>query len=341
MAKLMKCMNCGSDLSYSPVRKKLVCRMCGSNFPVEGKSGEVERHVYSFDYDCKNLEEQTQYECPACGTKIYAGREKPLGICASCGNTNLEKRTHSVVPPDGLIPFEISKEQAGEIFMKFVKTRKFAPSDLSQMARSQKIIGVYNPVWKFDFEAHVKYSYLGVKRYVDKYDHEQEKYYPERKTKEERYDNILLSGNAQVNDETLSEIGNYDFSKTVPYSSEYVLGFYLTDTNRDIHKVYDSFKDNLKDSYEKEMKKRVCSDFDSVENFVCRTNFEGEAFEYIGVPIWANHYTYKGKNYHCYINGQTGKFFGSSPKSFWKIFGTVCASIGALGALVLILMKLF
>lgn len=339
MAKLMKCVNCGSGLVYNPLKKKLVCGMCGSAFPVENKGGNVERHVYSFDYDCKNWEEQTQYECPACGTKIYAGKEKPLGICASCGNTNLEKRTSSVITPDGLIPFEISKDQAGEIFTKFVKTRKFAPSDLSQMAKSQKLIGVYNPVWKFDFEAHVKYSYVGVKRYVDHHDHEQEKYYPESKVKEERFDNVLLSGNGQVSDDTLAEMGDYDFSKAVPYSSDYVLGFYLTDTSRNIHKVYDEYKDNLKNSYKKEMEKRVRSDFDSVEHFTCRTRFEGESFEYVGVPIWANHYTYKGKDYHCYINGQTGKYAGSSPKSFWKILATVGACLGGVVALVLLLLK--
>lgn len=342
MANLIKCKNCGFELVFSPTKKCLVCGSCGSTFPISLMSGgEVKRRVYSFDYDPnQKREESSQYECPACGSKIFAGREKPLGICASCGNTNLVKRTNSVVVPDGVIPFEITKDQAGEIFKNFIKTRKFAPSDLVELARSRKVIGVYNPVWAFDFETQIRYSYVGVKKHIDQNDHEYSRYYPEEKMKEERFSDVLLSGNKQISDHMLSEIGDYDFSKAVPYSNEFVMGFYLTDTNRDVHLVYDSFKDNIYASNEREFKRRVEKDFDRVDNFVCETFFKDESFHYLGLPIWANHYTYKGKNYHCYINGQTGKFSGSAPKSVWKILGTIGAGVLSVGLLVLLLIKL-
>lgn len=342
MGKITKCENCGAELVFSPERNCLVCKSCGSSFMVKNASGKIARRVYSFNYNPEdNRVDETQYECPSCGSKIMAGREKPLGICASCGNTNLIKKTNSVVVPDGIIPFTISKAKAGEIFQKFVKSRKFAPSDLAQMARSQKLIGVYNPVWKFDFETHIHYSYVGEKKYLDKNDNEYVKYYPEDKTKEERFENVLLSGNKQISDKMLEEIGDYDFSKAIPYSSDYVLGFYLIDTNRDLHVVYDGFKDNIEYQNRKEIENRVRKDYDSLSNFVCHTRFKDEEFGYVGVPIWANHYTYKGKNYHCYINGQTGKFSGSAPKSIWKILGLVGCGVLALGALLLLLFKLF
>ena len=341
MAKISKCKNCGAELVFSPSKKCLVCRSCGSEFPVLTESGQIKRRVYSFDYDQNdNRVDETQYECPACGSKIISGKERPLGICASCGNTNLIKKSESVLIPDGIVPFEISKDKAGEIFQNFVKSRKFAPSDLAQMARSQKLIGVYNPTWRFSFETHIRYSYVGVKKYLDKEDHEYVRYYPEEKCKEERFENVLLSGNRKIDDKVLSEIGDYDFSKAIPYSSDYVLGFYVTDTNRDLHIVYDKYKDEMSYQNQKEVESRVRKNFDSLENFVCKTRFKDEAFNYVGVPIWANHYTYKGKEYHCYINGQTGKYTGSAPKSVWKILGTIGAGILGVGLLVLLLIKL-
>lgn len=341
MAKILKCKNCGAELIYSPLKKCVVCKSCGSRFPVAGNGGAVKRRVYSFDYNPNDSRvEEMQYQCPACGVKIYAGKDRPLNVCASCGNTALVKKSSSVVVPDGIIPFEITKDDAGVIFQKFVKTRKFAPSDLSQMAKSQKLIGVYDPVWKFDFESHIDYSYVGVKKVVDHNDIEHTKYYPEEKHKEERFSNVLLSGNNQISDYMLEKIGDFDFTKAIPYSSEYVLGFYLIDTNRDLHVVYDTYKDNLSYQNKKRMEGVAESNFDFLKNYVCVTSFHDEEFGYIGVPVWANHYTYKGKNYHCYINGQTGSFFGTAPKSGWKILGAVGGVLLGISALVLLLLKL-
>lgn len=340
MAKISKCTNCGAELVFNPARKCLVCRSCGSAFPLNTESGQIKRRVYTFAYDQNdNRVDETQYECPACGSKIISGKERPLGICASCGSPNLVKKKESVLIPDGIIPFEISKDKAGEIFQQFVKSRKFAPSDLAQMAKSQKLIGVYNPTWRFGFEVHVRYSYVGVKKYVDKDCHEYLKYFPEEKNKEERFDDVLLSGNKRIDDGVLEEIGNYDFSKAIPYSSDYVQGFYVTDTNRDLHRVYDKYKDEMTYENQKDFENKARKGFDSLENFVCRTWFKDEAFNYVGVPIWANHYTYKGKEYHCFINGQTGKYTGSAPKSIWKILATIGAGILGVGLLALLLFK--
>ena len=53
--------------------------------------------------------------------------------------------------------------------------------------------------------------------------------------------------------------------------------------------------------------------------------------------MWANHYSYKGREYHCYINGQTGEATGKAPKSFGKIAGTVLGILGGIGLAVLII----
>ena len=98
MGKITKCENCGAELVFSPERNCLVCKSCGSSFMVKNAAGKIARRVYSFNYNPEdNRVDETQYECPSCGSKIMAGREKPLGICASCGNTNLIKKTNSVV----------------------------------------------------------------------------------------------------------------------------------------------------------------------------------------------------------------------------------------------------
>lgn len=337
-----KCVNCGAELVFIPGKAGLHCKNCGSVFPIAKKRGGITRYVYDLSYNPdKNRTEETKYYCPACGSNIMAGRDKPVNICATCGNTSLEEKTRSVIAPDGIIPFEIDKNKAGEIFRKFIRSRKFAPSDLAQMARLQKIIGVYTPVWKFDFEAHTEYSYVGVKKYVDKNYEEQKSHHPVSKIKEERFEGALISANKNIDNETLKEIGDYDFSKAVPYSKEYVQGFYMTDTNNDIHVVYDKFTDDIAARTRAALEKRAGEDYDYIKGFAANTEFNGALFNHIGVPVYANHYVYKGKSYHCYINGQTGKVTGKTPKSFWKIFGLVCGVALGIGIIALLLLKFF
>ena len=50
--------------------------------------------------------------------------------------------------------------------------------------------------------------------------------------------------------------------------------------------------------------------------------------------------TYNGKQYHCYINGQTGKATGKSPKSFWKIFSLIDGIAGSVALVVALICKL-
>ena len=41
--------------------------------------------------------------------------------------------------------------------------------------------------------------------------------------------------------------------------------------------------------------------------------------EYMLMPVWKYLYTYRGKEYNCYINGQTGKVIGEAPFSKGKL----------------------
>ena len=340
MANISKCENCGADLTFVPGKGTLYCKSCGSNFHVQSNLGKVKRHKYSSDYVQEKSEQgQTQYHCPACGSNIFAGREKQVSICASCGNTNLEKKSSSVYVPDGIVPFEINKERAGEIFLKYVKSRKFAPSDLSQMAKSHKIIGLYAPVWKFDFQALTRYRYIGIKKYLDNDKIEREKEYELDKEKVQNYDNLLLSGNAKLSNEVLNELGEYDFSKAVPYTSEYVLGFYMSDTNKSVHDEFEQKTSDISNQIKNSIENRIRDDYDRIDGFRCKTFFKDPFFNYLAIPVWINHYKYKNKDYHCYINGQTGKTTGTYPKSFWKIFSLVCAVALGIGAIALIISK--
>jgi hypothetical protein len=68
----------------------------------------------------------------------------------------------------------------------------------------------------------------------------------------------------------------------------------------------------------------------------CATFSEIE-FKKLLFPVWIGSYRYKNKNYHVYINGQTGVVFGKSPISVLKIGILALAAAAVIAALILFL----
>lgn len=340
MAKNNRCTNCVGELSYKVGLDMLECERCGSRFPVSLKSNENIKRKYDAGYSpVLNKEEQVDYKCSTCGTSIVSGRESEITRCSSCGNTTLVREKSTIVKPDGIIPFEISRDRAAQIFRSWVGGRKFAPNDLKNMAKLEKISGIYTPIWVFNYSWIFNYSTLGVKKHLDSYDNEIRREYFIKKSISDRSENEVYSANSRMDREMGCQFEDYNFSKIRPYSTEYLLGYTGINTNVDIHNVYKLLKDNVQKENDKRIQDKLNEEYDYFEDFASVVKLKDVYFSHVYVPVWANHYTYKGKEYHCYINGQTGSAMGKAPKSFAKIAGTVFGVLAGIGAAVLLILK--
>lgn len=338
MSKFSRCHNCTGELVFKPQTGMLVCQRCNSTFAV---NEDIKRPVirqYTPTYVPEvNKDLKTDYICTACGAKIVTGKEGEVKRCSSCGNTALKKEESPTYIPDGIIPFSISKQQAGEIFRKWVGSRKFAPSDLKQMARLDKLSGLYTPVWNFSFVSSLRYSCTGIKKRIDSNGDEEIREIDVRKNKDTKHADVLLSASSKISNVFIEGMGDYDFSKTRPYSTDYLLGFVGLETDKDIHASYNDVTEEISRKNLSKTKKNLDDEYDEVQGLMCQTRFRDVTFNYLYVPVFANHYTYKGKQYHCYINGQTGKASGNAPKSIAKIGGLILLGLGILAGIGLLI----
>ncbi len=336
-----KCKNCGGEEIYNPDTGMLNCERCGSSFLVKENNKTPVRRMYDPSLVIEeNKDIKVVYKCSTCGTQSIVGLDKEVKRCSSCGNTTLTQIRSNLKSPDGIIPFEISRNKAAEIFRKWVGSRKFAPSDLRQMARLKKISGIYTPVFNFDYISLCKYSVTAIKKNVDSDGNETRKEYQIQKTKEDRYEDVLRTASSRISDNFILGLGEYNYNKLRPYSTDYLLGFAGIDTDLDIHKIYRDMYEEISEENKSKIENRLKDDYDYLNNFNCITRFKDVSFNYSYLPIWANHYTYKGKEYHCYINGQTGKATGSAPKSILKIGGLVLGILAGIGLGILIIASL-
>ena len=334
-----KCENCGGNFSFNPNSGLMECEHCGSikqikNHEKLASKRLVQRYSESYMLTPTQSENQT-YLCSTCGATVTFEEGDIKKRCPSCGDLSLSMQQRQVFVPDAIVPFSVSRDKAINIFRQWISTRKFAPSDLKQMAKLGKISGLYVPTWNFNFRLLMEYN-ADCTRTEEHGEHFHTRHFYASNTEDKSYTNVLLSGNTRLSNETLDELEPFDVSRMRPYTSEYIMGFSGLDTDMDIHKSFDDVVYEKKTKVESKIRADLKHKYETIEKLDTFAEVKNPTFAYTYVPIWANHYTYNGKQYHCYINGQTGKATGKAPKSFWKVFSLVAGIVAAV-ALVAIL----
>ena len=127
-----KCPNCGGGLVFDPKTQKFKCEYCLSAFTEETLKEMEEAARKSEEAskpggmpEAEKIESQKQaeskmvlYTCPSCGAEIVAQETTASTYCCYCHNpVVLSGSLDGKYRPDGLIPFEIDKKKAKEIFM--------------------------------------------------------------------------------------------------------------------------------------------------------------------------------------------------------------------------------
>ena len=329
MSKTYKCEGCGGLLSFDPETQSLKCEYCKSIFHFTGETRlGVLKQPYSGALTYKQEEDSKHiYECANCHTKMANNQDVPITRCVSCGSKDLAEVQGTGVHPMAVIPFKISRKKAAECFADWLSTRKFAPNDLKKMAKLQKMSGFYAPVYSFDLTAVTEYSAEGITKWKDKdgKEHSSSKYVSG--TESEDYVDYIVSASNSIDSDIYAEFDGYKTASAVGYSSEYLLGFTGVNTDFDVHKGYRVLNQRISKHEEERINRMLSRRFDDVDHLRTNTTIRNVLNCYYYAPIWANHYKYKNKDYHCYVNGQTGKVCGKSPKSVWKILGLVLGII--------------
>ena len=68
--------------------------------------------------------------------------------------------------------------------------------------------------------------------------------------------------------------------------------------------------------------------YDKVAYLNVATRHDKVTYKYVMLPVYVGNFNYAKKSYNFFINGNTGKVWGKTPKSFWKILLTVVIPIG-------------
>ena len=143
-----KCPNCGGEVTFDPTEQNFRCDYCISHFTSKELQAASQHDTIEINEEEQKAEqrEAVVYSCPSCGAQIITDETTAATFCYYCHNpVILSGKLEGKFLPDKVVPFEISKEEAINVFLSWVKSKRFVPKDFFSKEQIEKIVGIYFP----------------------------------------------------------------------------------------------------------------------------------------------------------------------------------------------------
>lgn len=322
-----KCPNCGGGLIFDPATQNYRCEYCLSKFTQE----ELDRTAVKEESRPEPESAAAQpedpggavlYRCPNCGAEIVTDETTSASICYYCHNpVVLEGKLKGGYHPDYVIPFAVSKEQASQIFMQWVRRKGYLPRGFHSKKRLDSITGVYFPYWLYNCQADGTVEGTGIKtktcmngnlRYT-----ETEKYHINRFGRM-AVSKVTRNALKKANKKLVEGVLPFDMSNLRPFTSGYLSGFLAENRDMENKEFEEEVRYEVRQMTEEELRQDIWG-YSAVSLQRAQVRLEDEKWEYALLPVWIMTYSSGGNIYHFACNGQSGKVCGELPVNRFKI----------------------
>jgi DNA-directed RNA polymerase subunit RPC12/RpoP len=324
-----KCPNCGATVVYDPETLAMSCPFCGYSRQLpkpEDNGQDVEELDFSSAKNRESLDwgkAKKSLVCKNCGAETIMDEADTAQCCPYCGSTQVMPvdNDEDVVAPGGVVPFEITKEKAAQLFKGWMKGKLFAPNEAKKSCEAKNFSGIYLPYWTYDSQTTSPYEIrLGFDK-KDKDGNVTTTYRTYRGIYERFIDDETVYASKKTTNRFIKEASKFDFSKLRKYSPEFIAGFLAERYTVGLDEGWETAKDQIRKKLKSEIgqmekKKRRA---DSISKVDFATSYANVTFKYVLAPIWIANFKFKDKVYNLVVNGQTGKISGKSPISPIKV----------------------
>jgi hypothetical protein len=222
-------------------------------------------------------------ECLGCGAVFILAPATLSQSCPYCATayTVEGEASQALIPPTGLLPFEISQTEAQTHLQTWFRSK-----GLSTSREIHSPLGIYLPLWTFDLGGSLSWSIPGL-------------IFSQSRDQTVFFDDFLVPAIHKILKQLVEKRDDFDLGKLVPYSTDYLANWpaetydvALSDAALKARwKAIDSFRRTHRVS----------------ENVHLRTSgLRIETFKLILVPMWIAHFSHRGVRHRIIINGQRG-----------------------------------
>ena len=340
-----KCPNCGGGLIFDPDSQKFACEYCLSQFSKE----ELEQIVPNEGEEQTDPNQQARtsngqpdspgiqanvsgntsapilYMCPSCGAEIVTDETTAATFCFYCHNpVVLKGRLDGAYEPDYVLPFAIEKEKAKEIFLTWLKNKRFVPTDFYSPEQIEKMTGVYFPYWLYscqvDGQMEAEATKLrvwesGTVRYT-----ETQKYDVSRKG-QMKINHVTRNALKKADKQLVEGVMPFELQQIKPFSMAFLSGFLAEKRDMEQGEFKEEIETEVQEFARNSLRGSI-GPYNQVNVRIQRAEIRNPMWNYALLPVWT--LTYKGKKdgtiYYFACNGQTGKLCGKLPIDSGKLW---------------------
>ncbi len=345
MVKNFKCPGCGASMVFKEGTSEMTCPYCGRNVSIKEAEQEEKEQRTSPDSadpggagqdenDSMGQEEGLRtYHCPNCGAEIMTDENTAATFCSFCGSpTLIEERLSGVLRPKYLIPFQIDREKAKEMFRKWTRRGVFTPRGFSSSSALDKVTGMYVPYWLYDYDARVNLDAAATRVHVSVKGDTEYTYtdhYQVYRDVSAAYDKVPEDASIQMPDDVMERLEPFHYDQLTPFEMPYLTGFLAEKYNDDKEKMRQRAEGRIREYAVRETMNTI-EGYAAVNVVRQDVKLTQRNQDYAMLPVWIMHYQYRNKPYMLMINGQTGKAIGKLPLDYMRVgvgYGIAAAAI--------------
>lgn len=315
--KEYKCLNCNAPLEFYPPSQNWKCGFCSSEFTKEQLDASLQKDETS-DQEMPELD---SYRCTSCGSELIADSTTSATFCLYCKNPNIIKsRFSGRFKPKNLIPFKLTKKQAEDIYKKWIKKRRFAPSEFKEKDKIEKVTGIYAPFWLFDckVDGMINGEATKVRSWTQgKYRYTQTMYFNVSRSGNAQYQKVPVDASKKLDDTFMHMVEPFDYNDLTDFSMKYMSGFMAEKYDVEAAEAGTVMKERVEKYFEDRLRGTV-NGYSSFSVQQKQMNMADVNQDYSMLPVYLLINKYKGKDHIFLVNGQTGKVVGDTPTSRMK-----------------------
>lgn len=279
------------------------------------------------------MSEPIQLQCEGCGAVLEVDRDFRTTVCPYCASPSIIDRplTSDRPAPVYTLCFLVPRERALAVMRRWRRSLRFSfrRADVINEDSLKAMRGVYVPAYLYTAAADSNYSVQIGENYVTgsgKNRRTKTEWFDLNGPRADYLDEILVSASRRVPNEVLEAIEPFDLRALRRYRPELISGWIAEEASRS--------RDECLQFASEEAKREIGRRFnhflpgDRQRYFRCSITVRDEEIDLVLVPIWLLCFRHHPKRPPVWllVNGQTGKTWGKTPLSWWKV-GTVALTV--------------
>ncbi|MBQ3264906.1 MAG: hypothetical protein IJH07_03925 [Ruminococcus sp.] len=327
---MIQCPGCGGALRFDIPTQLMLCDHCGGTYDPASTA------TMNKDANGRKMFDTYVFTCPSCGGELLTtDQTDAVGFCPFCGGASmLYDRIHRQWEPEYIIPFQITKEQCKELYVKEAKRSVFTSRKYRDPQLIESFRGIYMPYWVYQALQVGEFSLEGEKKGAFTVSS-----YRVTGNIDVQLDGYGHDASKEFDDRISEHIAPFDPHGHKPFAPGYLSGFYADVGDVNAHQYDKKAIDAMSEDTARLL---------SQQNAVVRPDgglrkiriFPQKAQIPTSVtsaqrtlyPVWFMSYRNKDKITYAAVNGQTGKVSADLPVSPWKILLTVLIVGAAIAA---------